>query len=861
MTAHAADAVARWPLRNRESELEAVEGLAARGRGLLLTGPPGVGRTRLLAEALGRLRPDGAAADGRNGDLDGGARPYAVLGVDDIHRLTSARAEPLAEAVREGRVLLLATAPAGVPVPAAVDELWRDGLLEHLELAAFDRAGAARLLRARLGSHVATDTTARLWELTGGNALLLTELTEQAVAEGTLRPARGLWRWEGPAGVPGGRAAETARRMLGGLDPDEQEVVAVLALAGPVREDLPRLIDLAPAAERLNRRGVVVAERTGRRLRLGQPLCGHAVVAGLPPLTARRLRRELADELDPAGAARPSADTDLDLLRAVSLRLDAGRTPSASRLRAAAATALRCCEFGPAERFARAALGDGRAADAGAPDPAAALLLGRALAGQGRHAEARTALAAADGRSADVLAARIGNLAWGLGRIDEAAGLADRWAQRAPHGPARGLQEVVRLWQDRLPDVAATGDRVPRETYAAPALQSCVPLAAFARTELGDPADAWAMLERCPAETWQDEAGHAHRVVSAHAALECGDLARARGALERLRRADPPWDVRRRLRADALWARLHRETGRAADAVALLRRAAAVPDGPDWFTTRAWVLAQLAGALAESGQTTEAVRTLIEVRTAARRALPYPLADDSAVLEEALVLGRSGDGPGALRRAGEVARRAAAAGRLRTALAALHLMARLGSAGPAAQQLDALGDFGGVGEAAAAGALRAEHIRALARRDGAVLDELADRFARLGAYPLAAECAGQAHQVWRAAGRHRAARASLAGSHRHLAACAGTTLPGWAVAADRPPAPDGSALTAREREVAALAAGRLTNREIAARLTVSVRTIENHLYRIYGKLGVTSRALLGERLGPEAAAAQSAHGW
>jgi DNA-binding CsgD family transcriptional regulator len=52
------------------------------------------------------------------------------------------------------------------------------------------------------------------------------------------------------------------------------------------------------------------------------------------------------------------------------------------------------------------------------------------------------------------------------------------------------------------------------------------------------------------------------------------------------------------------------------------------------------------------------------------------------------------------------------------------------------------------------------------------------------------------------------------------------------------------ALTAREAEVVGLAAGGLADREIAARLVVSVRTVESHLARAYRKLGVTSRVEL-----------------
>lgn len=54
------------------------------------------------------------------------------------------------------------------------------------------------------------------------------------------------------------------------------------------------------------------------------------------------------------------------------------------------------------------------------------------------------------------------------------------------------------------------------------------------------------------------------------------------------------------------------------------------------------------------------------------------------------------------------------------------------------------------------------------------------------------------------------------------------------------------ALTQREREIVRYVAAGRSNREIADALTVSVRTIEGHLYRIYPKLGVTHRRELGD---------------
>jgi non-specific serine/threonine protein kinase len=54
----------------------------------------------------------------------------------------------------------------------------------------------------------------------------------------------------------------------------------------------------------------------------------------------------------------------------------------------------------------------------------------------------------------------------------------------------------------------------------------------------------------------------------------------------------------------------------------------------------------------------------------------------------------------------------------------------------------------------------------------------------------------------------------------------------------------GAALSRRESEVAELVASGLTNRDIAARLVVSVRTVDVHVDRILTKLGFHSRTQL-----------------
>jgi len=57
------------------------------------------------------------------------------------------------------------------------------------------------------------------------------------------------------------------------------------------------------------------------------------------------------------------------------------------------------------------------------------------------------------------------------------------------------------------------------------------------------------------------------------------------------------------------------------------------------------------------------------------------------------------------------------------------------------------------------------------------------------------------------------------------------------------------ALTPSERRVAELAASGMTNKDVAAALFISPKTVEANLGRIYRKLGINSRAELGRIIG------------
>jgi DNA-binding CsgD family transcriptional regulator len=107
-------------------------------------------------------------------------------------------------------------------------------------------------------------------------------------------------------------------------------------------------------------------------------------------------------------------------------------------------------------------------------------------------------------------------------------------------------------------------------------------------------------------------------------------------------------------------------------------------------------------------------------------------------------------------------------------------------------------------------------------------------------------------RIERRAKRKASARASL---EQALAVFDGLPAPLWAARAAEELRRVGLRpqrafdLTETEKQVAELAASGLKNREVAAQLYISPKTVEANLARVYGKLGIRSRAELGSRLG------------
>jgi DNA-binding NarL/FixJ family response regulator len=136
----------------------------------------------------------------------------------------------------------------------------------------------------------------------------------------------------------------------------------------------------------------------------------------------------------------------------------------------------------------------------------------------------------------------------------------------------------------------------------------------------------------------------------------------------------------------------------------------------------------------------------------------------------------------------------------------------------------------------------AGHAAALAADDGDALQAASVRLETMGALLLAADAAAQAAAVHARHGRRGSAQAAAFRAQQLAQTCEGVRTP--ALAAITAPLH----LTGREREIVTLAAGGLSNRQIAERLVISKRTVDAHIEHIYGKLGVTSRVQLASWL-------------
>jgi DNA-binding NarL/FixJ family response regulator len=131
--------------------------------------------------------------------------------------------------------------------------------------------------------------------------------------------------------------------------------------------------------------------------------------------------------------------------------------------------------------------------------------------------------------------------------------------------------------------------------------------------------------------------------------------------------------------------------------------------------------------------------------------------------------------------------------------------------------------------------LFARHAAAVAAADPTALDASSLELEEAGLLLSAADSAAQAAPLHDSAGNRRQSMESAARALQLAHECGGASTPALKAAARPLP------VTGREREIAELIAAGLTNKQIAEQLTLSIRTVEGHVYRACFKLGVADR--------------------
>ncbi|MEE6257921.1 LuxR C-terminal-related transcriptional regulator [Plantactinospora sonchi] len=874
----------RWRFVGRTDELSRLVNAATSpgGRGLFVSGTAGVGKSRLLAQSLEQLPALGCAvwsasaniatagipfgglaqvlpADQPAGLTPAGTMRWAVealhqqaagrrivIGIDDAHLLDPSSAALVYLIARSDNATVLGTLRSGEPVPLPIRALWTDDLVDHAELDPLSLAETDELLTAMLGEPVDAPSVDRLHRLSAGNALLLRELVIAAHASDELSRTYGVWRWTGRSHLPPS-LDDLVDARIGQLEQGVRAVVELVAMGEPIGLALLHRATDSSDVEVAEERGLIRVVTHDRRsdVRLAHPLYGEVVRRRCPVTRARRLSAQLADLVEAVGTRRRD-----DLLRVAVWRLDSGTAQDPALLLKAGAQAFSQFDVPLAARLAGAAL------DTGGGYQAAELLATILMFGD-RAAEAVGVLDAvtdqltSETRRARWLTVRGMVSYWGLNRestVAEIAADAQRLTDPANRARVVAFEAIMRLHRLECAEALRLSRSVldrPAATVAARGLARCT--IAHLQAARGELTLSGRAVEGVAAEAAQWRADMPYLQLALELARGtrlalAGDLAGidAIVAAEFADLADAG-DFRLGsgylsiLRAQA--ARLRGQTG---EALRTSLGACAVLATSQVFAGLAH--AERAQAAAMRGDVDSAVEAVAESDRAhtSGMAILYPWLEQA----RATVQAATGDLAGAVALLRDLVHRLQGDGFAGHEVLALHDLVRLGRADleigeptvtgrrqSVAQRLSELSES----VDGPLPSLMARHARAEYAHSGDQLLAVADAFAELELNVFAAEATSRAVSRLRAARSVRSHEANLRLAEL-LRRCDVVRTPALVV---RQPA-----LTDRERQIARLAARGLASRNIAEQLYISTRTVENHLQRVYNKLGVTGRGEL-----------------
>ncbi len=861
-----------WPLVGRAGEQAAIVERLERERpvAVVIGGVAGVGKSRLLREVVAWARergwsispvvgtstaaaiPFGAvvslltglAEDSSSVDILAHAKraladsdPPHLLVVDDAQRLDAGSATLLHQVVVEGVCRTVSTVRSGDPAPDAIASLWTNGPAERIELAGLSLAATGTLLTGVLGGPVDAVATRRLWEASGGNVLYLKELVLAAAGTGALRHDRGSWRLHGSTGVPP-RLVELIEARLAALDEPARSALGVIAVAERIGlDELTGLVDRDVLGRLEDAELVEVAnDRVTPQVALAHPLYGEAVRTAMPALRRRQVCGRVADAVEAAGMTRPS-----DVVRVVTWRLDAGQPVKPALLTTAARRAYNANDFELAARLATAARRAGGGVDPG-------LVLAETWMITGRHEDAAALLAdlaneaGTDQERVDVADDRAITLGLLLGREDEAVAVVNATLALVDEpglvDPLRASLAVVLL---QVPRPAAAleaarpmldrpdGPYFYRGAYAA-SIALAISGALDDAIELGWRGHA-AHVALGPAVRFRPEAqfiGPVHALCGAGRLGEAAELA-SRGFEAAVAAHDTDLQASFAL-LNGLVAVLR---GRLVSARRQFEEAAALDRQLNDLAALRWALGGIALAAGMDADPESSEAAVAELATLALH--PVQLYELALVERgRGWALAASGARSAAIDTLRHGAQLAAKTGLLVDEAMLRHDLVRLGQARAERRRLAELAER-------IVGALIpafADHADALLAGSGRSLDVAARRFADLDADLIAAEAAHDAADAYRREGLRRRAAECGELAHQLIERAEGARSPTTRQGAEL------AALTSREREVATLAGRGLTNREIAERLSLSQRTVENHLQHAFDKLDATERSQL-----------------
>lgn len=868
-----------WPLTARATLLEQL-GRAYADRdvgGVVLVGPAGVGKTRLADEvlrlaaeagrptarvighpatapiplgALAHLLPadlgleHGDPDDGRGASFHRARAALAelagddrlVLHVDDVDQLDGTSLALLLPLTIDRVVFPLATLRAGRPLPGPIATLLKDGHLVRVEPPPLTADEVATLLHRVLDGPVDAEARQRLADASAGNLQVLRELVRAALDAGALRRDGPSWRLDE---LPvSGALEDLVTSQVAALPEAARGVLELLAVGG--RLGLPDLEALAPldALEALDAEGLLRVGVEGRRtvVAVAHPLYGEVLRASISRLRERALQRRLADRLEAVGARRRD-----DTLRLARWRLEAGGDVDASVLVRAGRIALVGRDVGLAERFAAAAAERGSATEAARLRVEAAWIDARPRALEAAvlevwddprlddHQRAHLARRLADSRFATRdLPGALDSLRRATAACRDPAVVASLEAHRAAllANAGKPLEALAAI--ETVTDLDDPSVRVELETARGVALLS---VGRF--DEAGDAvAAATAAQEQLPA--WLARRGSAGHLVNAvHVLAYAGRLTEARELLgDASQRALADRALGAHVWFELVLGEIERDRGRGPSAVTHFRRAAELAERAGQAAVLQWAHVGIAEGSLLVGDT-DAAAAALDVADAEEDS---PLATSLAVRRRcrAWLLAARGDLVAARRLLDETADVVRADGLVTFEGALRYDVVRFGGAEAAVDRLVELAE---AVEGPLVGA-RAAHARGSATGDAATLAEAVERFEALDAACWAAEAAAELADVLRRDGDARGATAAARRAATWAERGGGLRTPALRRGAPVEP------LTAREREVALLAAGGLPSREIAERLYLSKRTVDTHLDRVYRKLGISGRAEL-----------------